>query len=124
MGINEIGSTTVSLPINDRAQSVARDAANAGVAGKTDQNNPDKSIKNDRQASPEELKSAVEKIQAFVNVSTSDLNFSIDDASGGTVIKVIDRSTKEVIRQIPSEEMLEMSKALDRLQGLLVRNKA
>jgi len=124
MGINEIGSTAVSLPINDRVQSAVRDAANASVAGRTDPNNPDKSINNDRQASPEELKSAVEKIQSFVNVSTSDLNFSIDDASGGTVIKVIDRSTKEVIRQIPSEEMLEMSKALDRLQGLLVRNKA
>ena len=32
--------------------------------------------------------------------------------------------TNEVIRQIPSEEMLEIAKALDRLQGLLVKQKA
>lgn len=33
-----------------------------------------------------------------------DLRFEVDDDSGMTVVKVIDRSTDEVVRQIPSEE--------------------
>ena len=48
----------------------------------------------------------------------------MDDSTGKTVIKVVDSSTHELIRQIPSEEMLEIARALDRLQGLLVHQKA
>ena len=40
------------------------------------------------------------------------------------MVKVVDQSTKEVIRQIPSEEMLAIAKALDSLKGLLVRQTA
>ncbi|HEX7633662.1 MAG TPA: flagellar protein FlaG, partial [Noviherbaspirillum sp.] len=40
------------------------------------------------------------------------------------VVKVVDQQTKTVIRQIPTEETLEIAKALDRVQGLLIRQKA
>ena len=54
----------------------------------------------------------------------SNLAFEIDDDTGRTIIKITEASTGELIRQIPSEEMLEIAKALDRLQGLLVKQKA
>ncbi|MDR1162213.1 MAG: flagellar protein FlaG [Candidatus Accumulibacter sp.] len=66
----------------------------------------------------------MDKIEKFISSAASDINFSIDEESGVTVIKIIDRGTKDVIRQIPSEEMLEISRALDRLQGLFIKNKA
>jgi flagellar protein FlaG len=72
---------------------------------------------------PSELQLAVEKIQEFVSKAASDINFSIDEDSGRTVVKVIDRETKEVIRQIPSQEMLDLAKAMDKLQGLLIKQK-
>lgn len=71
-----------------------------------------------------ELTEAASQVEKFVQSMSSDLQFSVDDTSGSFVIKVVDRSTKQVIRQIPSEEMLEIAKALDRLQGLLVRQQA
>jgi flagellar protein FlaG len=40
------------------------------------------------------------------------------------VVKVIDQQTKEVIRQVPTQEVLEISKAIDRAQGLLIRQQA
>jgi len=40
------------------------------------------------------------------------------------VVRVLDDATKEVIRQIPSEEALEIAKALDKLQGVLLRQEA
>lgn len=55
---------------------------------------------------------------------SSDLKFTVDESSGVSVVKVVDRATQELIRQIPSEEMLTIAKALDRLQGLLVRQQA
>ena len=72
----------------------------------------------------EKLRSAVEKIQEFVSSTASDIEFSVDEESGQTIVKVVDRETDEVIRQIPSQEMLDLAKALDRLQGLLIKQKA
>lgn len=67
---------------------------------------------------------AARQVEKFVQNLSSDLQFSIDESSGSNVVRVIDRSTKEVIRQIPSEEMLSIARALDRIQGLLIRQKA
>ncbi len=80
------------------------------------------------QLSPEkqraEVESATQAVRNFVQPIANNLEFSVDDDTGKTVIKVMDSSTKEVIRQIPSEEILEIARALDRLQGLLLRQKA
>lgn len=72
----------------------------------------------------QEIESATKAVREFVQPITNNLEFSIDDDTGKTVVKVMDTSTKEVIRQIPSEEILEIARALDRLQGLLLRQKA
>jgi flagellar protein FlaG len=78
----------------------------------------------EKQIQPKELESAVEQVQKFISTTTSDVQFSIEEKSGSTVVTVIDRASKEVIRQIPSKEMIAMSQALDRLQGLLVKQQA
>lgn len=72
----------------------------------------------------QQLEAAVKAVQEFTQPMANSLEFSLDDESGRTIVKVVDTSTDEVIRQIPSEEMLEIARALDRLQGLLVRQKA
>ena len=74
--------------------------------------------------SPEQLQTAVDAANEFVKPINSAVEFSVDKDSGQMVVKVMDISTKEVIRQIPSEEMLAISKALDQIQGLLIRQKA
>jgi flagellar protein FlaG len=76
------------------------------------------------QSGVEALRKAVEKIQEFIRKAASDIEFSIDEDSGRTVVKVIDRETEEIIRQIPSQEMLDLAQALDKLQGLLIKQKA
>ena len=52
------------------------------------------------------------------------LLFSIDDDTGRTIVKIVDSQTDEVIRQMPSEEVLAISKAIDKLQGLLIKQQA
>lgn len=71
-----------------------------------------------------EVEDAVAKVQKAVEAQASNLLFSIDEDSGRTIVKVVDSSTKETIRQIPSEEILSIAKALDKLQGLLIRDTA
>lgn len=60
--------------------------------------------------------------QSMRSVATN-LKFEKDSDNGKIVVRVIDSETQQVLRQMPSEEMLAMSKALDRLQGLMVRHK-
>ena len=47
------------------------------------------------------------------------LNFSVDDNNGEFVIRVIDQETNETIRQIPSEEMLNIINRLNEVNSLL-----
>ncbi|MDP3844616.1 MAG: flagellar protein FlaG [Oxalobacteraceae bacterium] len=78
------------------------------------------------QAAPstDEVRDAVKKIEQVVSPAAQDLSFSIDEDSGKTIVKLIDTQTQTVLRQIPTVEVMEISKALDKLQGLLVREKA
>jgi flagellar protein FlaG len=72
----------------------------------------------------EALDVATRKVQQFVETRASELQFSVDDTSGAAVVRVFDKSTKELIRQIPSQEMLDMASAIENLQGLLLKQKA
>ena len=67
-----------------------------------------------------ELKQAVKELQQKTQVTSPDLQFSIDEDTGRTVIKITDATTKEVIRQIPPAEVIRLNKELDRMQGLLL----
>lgn len=71
----------------------------------------------------EEVKKAMERITDFVKYTASDIQFSVDKDTDALVVKVIDRDSKEVLRQIPSEEVLQIAKTLDSLQGLFVSQK-
>lgn len=74
--------------------------------------------------SREILEDAVSRLREFVQPINDSIQFTLDEDTGRTVVKVIDLQTQEVLRQIPSEEALTIAKALDKLQGLLIQNKA
>ena len=71
-----------------------------------------------------ELERLAESITNFVKSMDRDLTFSVHEASGHTVVKVLDGETKEVIKQIPSEEFLRMSEALANGSSLLLDTEA
>ena len=60
--------------------------------------------------------------RSMQNVATN-LQFEKDLTSGKVVVRVIDTDTQQVLRQMPSEEMLAMGKALERLKGLMIHLK-
>ena len=72
----------------------------------------------------ERVESAVSKISDFVQNFQRDLQFSVDQDSGRTVIKVVDSETEQVIRQIPSEETLRMVELLDSPESLMFSEQA
>ena len=66
----------------------------------------------------------VEGLNEFAQKIERQLEFSVDEYSGRTVIKVIDAVTKEVVRHIPAEEVLAMQRRLDEVTGLLFSKQA
>lgn len=76
-----------------------------------------------------ELNNAVKNVSGYVQNITRELNFSVDESLGKTVVTVIDETTGDIIRQIPSEDMLELAKNLAEIRertakGLLFRGDA
>ena len=78
----------------------------------------------EERASVQQVESAVSKISDFVQNFQRDLQFSVDKDSDRLVVKVVDSETQEVIRQIPSEEMLRIARSLDSSESLILREQA
>jgi flagellar protein FlaG len=94
---------------------------NSAAINKSLQSEKDQSQKVLAELSVEE---AVKRLTEFVSPTQSQISFSVDEESGIRVVKVLDKASQEVIRQFPSEEAIEIARALDKLQGLLIKDKA
>jgi flagellar protein FlaG len=70
------------------------------------------------------LAGAVKKLNEYVAPALQTVEFSLDLDSKRMIVKVVDTATHKVLRQIPNEEVVAMSKTLDKLQGLVIRQTA
>jgi flagellar protein FlaG len=62
---------------------------------------------------------AVERLNELMSSRRRSLRFEVDASSGRTVITVINEATKEVVRQIPPKELLQIAHNLDALGSLI-----
>ena len=62
---------------------------------------------------PVSIDKALEQIRAFLSESKRELTFQRDESSGRTVIRVINPSSGEVLRQFPSEEVLKIAAIIE-----------
>ncbi len=63
---------------------------------------------------------AMEKIAQTARLFNRNIRLEVDDDLKIMVVKVIDSETEEVIRQIPPEEIIRLSKNARDLKGLLI----
>jgi len=94
----------------------ARDRRAAAVAGMKPPVRDSRSVT--------ELEEMVSNLNDFAQTMNRDLQFSVDEDSGRTVIKVIDSETKETIRQIPPEEVVALAAHFRDGEGGLLRERA
>lgn len=74
-----------------------------------------------KSVSPDQLSAAVSAVNQALAQAQSQLELSIDPATGIHVAKLVDAATGELIRQIPSDQVLAIAQAIDRgRQGLLM----
>lgn len=113
MPIQTIGSSVAPAPRGTRFES----NATAAPARRPDES----------RAQPEGIAAlgrAIEAVNEMLDPMARGLQFSIDESTGKTVVKLVDKETNEVLREMPSREMLAIARALDRVHGLLIDGQA
>jgi flagellar protein FlaG len=149
--IPQIGSNVASqyvkpneLPVFERIEkvNVSDDSKSENSSAKAEQNLAAKVAQNvqafssdadidQREESAVELEQALTDISEFLQNRNTQLAFSIDEATDRPVVTVTDADSGDVIRQIPSEEVLKFAERINELQsefgssaGLLLRGQA
>ena len=72
-----------------------------------------KGVEKAAELSKEQVQDAVSRINEYVQKSERTLDFQLDEDSGKTIIRVYDKASSELIRQIPSELALELAQKLN-----------
>lgn len=73
-------------------------------------------------ATPVQTENALREVNA--SLKAIGLEFEVDEDTDKMVVKVIDKETGEMIRQMPSEEVIRIAKVLGKMQGMLVSETA
>ncbi len=71
-----------------------------------------------------DVAAAVIGANRFFEQANRELRFERSDTGNAVVVQVMDRKTGEVLRQFPSEQMLQISKDLEKISGLLFKDSA
>jgi len=69
---------------------------------------------------PEELQKLIEEVKKKFDMLSKYLKIDIDQELEIPVVKIMEKDTNRVIRQIPPDYLLELMKRIDQLLGLLV----
>ena len=70
------------------------------------------------------IQKALDEVNHAVQKVAPGVEFSVDQQSGSTIVKVVDSQTKEILRQFPGEEVIRIARAIDKMRGHLVQTKA
>ena len=123
----DVGSIKNSLnPVLSTGRSTASDTAikQASTEPNSSEEPVAKAAGEAQNVSREQVESAVSTIQEFVQSVRRNVNFTLEDGSGRIVVKVTDASSGNIIRQIPSEEALQLAESLEEVRSLLFKAEA
>ncbi|SES38742.1 flagellar protein FlaG [Salipaludibacillus aurantiacus] len=76
-----------------------------------------------REWSLEELEHAVEAMNDLGMFRSTSLQFEQHEVLNRTMVKVVDRSTEEVVKEIPPEEFLDMISSMLEFAGIIIDEK-
>lgn len=78
----------------------------------------------ERKVSNNEIIRSIERANEKVTTKNTELRFSVHEKTRAIMIKVMNSDTQEVIREIPSEQILDMVANFMELAGLYIDEKA
>lgn len=76
------------------------------------------------QLTVQEIEETVQTMNDAMQAFSRGLNFQVDEDNGRTIIKVIDRETKDLIKQFPSEDLIKLITSMKNMQSILFDDQA
>ena len=107
---------------SDLASSSAGSTAKVQAPQQSSESSKAERLKDRNEDQREQLDSAVTRLNDFVQNVQRDLQFEVDRDAGQTIVKVVDRETDEVIRQIPDEVAMRLAENLQQDEPLTLLN--
>ena len=123
MSIPSLYGLSASPPVSDRVLTTPGSQNQAAVA-RTTSPPVEQAAPSKKTYTNEDVAKAGEAINKTIQAASQNLEFSVDKDTHTVVVKIIDQQTKQVLRQIPTEEAMDIAKSLDKLQGLLIKQTA
>lgn len=120
MSISSIGSVSGNSQASTTAVTTQKPDASTGTTGVSAASNGASQNKDNGS----HLQVAIDKLRKAAEASGSNLEFSLDKDSGKTVVKVVDQATGNLVRQIPSQDLLDIASSVEKMQGLLFKKEA
>jgi len=108
-----VESAESSIPAAEAVDKTTAIVENAREKGQTDGEQG-----REQQASAEQVRKAVEKLNK--KMENSEAVFGIHEDTQRVTIKIVDRKTKEVIKELPPEKTLDMIAKVWEMAGILV----
>lgn len=126
MSSNTIPQANLIRDVSMNARSTATDTAAKRAGGNSLPVGGEVKPPAEQPVAESDVSHAVRKLNDYVQTMSRELHISVDEESGHTVIRVIDPVSKEVIRQIPQEEILALARGSmdDKDRGRLLRAQA
>ncbi|MCI1009742.1 flagellar protein FlaG [Pseudomonas oryzihabitans] len=107
-GANSRGSGIAAVSSSEKSAATEQDKTQQSAAG----------------INQDDVDSAVSGLKSKLQNDRRNLDFQVDDSTGEVVVKVIDGESGKLVRQIPTEEVLKLSKQLDDFRSLMFEAKA
>lgn len=76
------------------------------------------------QLTVQEIEQTVESLNNAMTLIERGINFEVDNDNDRTIIRIVDRDTDEVIKQIPSEDLLKLIDHMQEMKALLFEQTA
>lgn len=129
----EVPEDGQTVNVDETTASVARpqpeDEKNGGEAGNqqqsADTNQPQQvnTKQAQQQQQSEQLKKAIAEMNRRINNSNEEAVFGVHEDTNRIMIKIMDKETKEVIKEFPPEKTLDMIARIWEMAGILVDEK-
>ena len=118
-------ATQVSKPVNTRTAAeytdvslAATDTAKIDNTTRVVEKAENKSETYDREASQDQLRKAVEDLNK--KMSNSEVAFGFHEGTNRVMIRIVDKETKEIIKELPPEKTLDLIAKAWELAGNMV----
>jgi flagellar protein FlaG len=119
----QAASTPMPMPNSAAGQKIVRSDAEV-VSSVASMEIKASSVNETSAPTREVVAKAAQQIQSFVQSMGRNLNFSVDSTTGYHVVRVTNPDTGEIIRQLPSEELLRIAQSFAQINSALVNQKA